>query len=65
MSFDFRETAIKSVAGDLDGHAIYVGNGSGDLASFDIRTGLELHEHLISCLSCFKFFLLFGCIFSP
>ncbi|XP_010549427.1 PREDICTED: WD repeat-containing protein 74 isoform X2 [Tarenaya hassleriana] len=39
LSFDFRETAIKSVAEDTDGNTIYVGNGSGDLASFDIRTG--------------------------
>ncbi|XP_010540526.1 PREDICTED: WD repeat-containing protein 74-like [Tarenaya hassleriana] len=39
LSFDFRETAIKSIAEDPDGHTIYVGNASGDLASFDIRTG--------------------------
>ncbi|XP_021759381.1 WD repeat-containing protein 74-like [Chenopodium quinoa] len=39
LSIDFRETPIKSVAEDLDGHTIYVGNGSGDLGSFDIRTG--------------------------
>uniref|UniRef100_A0A803M866 Uncharacterized protein n=1 Tax=Chenopodium quinoa TaxID=63459 RepID=A0A803M866_CHEQI len=38
LSIDFRETPIKSVAEDLDGHTIYVGNGSGDLSSFDIRT---------------------------
>ncbi|XP_027171090.1 WD repeat-containing protein DDB_G0290555-like isoform X2 [Coffea eugenioides] len=49
MSFDFRETAIKSVAGDLDGHAIYVGNGSGDLASFDIRTGKLLGSFIGKC----------------
>lgn len=39
LSVDFRETPIKAVAEDLDGHTIYVGNGSGDMASFDIRTG--------------------------
>ncbi|KAJ4821862.1 hypothetical protein Tsubulata_038435 [Turnera subulata] len=41
LSFDFRETPIKAVTEDQDGHTIYVGNGSGDLASFDIRTGTE------------------------
>lgn len=49
MSFDFRETAIKSVTGDLDGHTIYVGNGSGDLASFDIRTGKLLGSFIGKC----------------
>ncbi|XP_022736887.1 WD repeat-containing protein 74-like [Durio zibethinus] len=39
ISFDFRETPIKAVTEDLDGHTIYIGNGSGDLASVDIRTG--------------------------
>lgn len=41
MSLDFRETPIKALAEDLDGNKIYVGNGSGDLASFDIRTGMR------------------------
>ncbi|XVF49669.1 hypothetical protein PTKIN_Ptkin04bG0031600 [Pterospermum kingtungense] len=41
ISFDFRETPIKAVTEDLDGHTIYIGNGSGDLASVDIRTGLD------------------------
>ncbi|PQQ11800.1 WD repeat-containing protein 74 isoform X2 [Prunus yedoensis var. nudiflora] len=61
ISFDFRETAIKSVAEDLDGYTIYVGNGSGDLASFDIRTGkllgcflgsvqVHLKQHLTNVL---------------
>ncbi|ONI36423.1 hypothetical protein PRUPE_1G584300 [Prunus persica] len=49
ISFDFRETAIKSVAEDLDGYTIYVGNGSGDLASFDIRTGKLLGCFLGKC----------------
>ncbi|MED6136585.1 hypothetical protein PIB30_057424 [Stylosanthes scabra] len=39
LSFDFRETPIKALAEDIDGYSIYVGNGSGDMASFDIRTG--------------------------
>ncbi|XP_031271845.1 WD repeat-containing protein 74 [Pistacia vera] len=39
MSFDFRETPIKAVAEEPDSYNIYVGNGSGDLASVDIRTG--------------------------
>ncbi|KAJ6672268.1 hypothetical protein OIU85_013600 [Salix viminalis] len=39
LSFDFRETAIKAVTEDQDGHTLYIGNGSGDLASFDMRTG--------------------------
>ncbi|KAK3040610.1 hypothetical protein RJ639_026931 [Escallonia herrerae] len=41
ISFNFRETPIKAVAEDLDGNTVYVGNGSGDLASVDIRTGLD------------------------
>lgn len=40
VSFDFRETPIKALAEDIDGYSIYVGNGSGDLASVDIRTGI-------------------------
>ncbi|KAL2940281.1 WD repeat-containing protein 74 [Bienertia sinuspersici] len=39
LSIDFRETPIKAVTEDLDGNTIYLGNGAGDLASFDIRTG--------------------------
>ncbi|KAK9668878.1 hypothetical protein RND81_13G093600 [Saponaria officinalis] len=42
LSVDFRETPIKAVAEDLDGHTIYFGNGAGDLASIDIRTGKVL-----------------------
>ncbi|XVE56625.1 hypothetical protein DITRI_Ditri04bG0025700 [Diplodiscus trichospermus] len=49
ISFDFRETPIKAVAEDLDGHTIYVGNGSGDLASVDIRTGKLLGCFLGKC----------------
>ncbi|PSS02960.1 WD repeat-containing protein [Actinidia chinensis var. chinensis] len=39
ISIDFRESAIKAVAEDLDGNTVYIGTGSGDLASFDMRTG--------------------------
>ncbi|CAN6713654.1 unnamed protein product [Malus baccata var. baccata] len=49
ISIEFRETAIKYVAEDLDGYTIYVGNGSGDLASFDIRTGKLLGCFLGKC----------------
>ncbi|KAG4185659.1 hypothetical protein ERO13_A09G246200v2 [Gossypium hirsutum] len=49
VSFDFRETPIKAVAEDLDGHTVYIGNGSGDLASVDIRTGKLLGCFLGKC----------------
>ncbi|PON43628.1 Guanine nucleotide-binding protein, beta subunit [Parasponia andersonii] len=49
ISFDFKETPIRAVAEDLDGHTIYVGNGSGDLASFDMRTGKLLGSFLGKC----------------
>ncbi|CAI9754668.1 unnamed protein product [Fraxinus pennsylvanica] len=49
MSFDFRETPIKAVAEDLDGHTVYIGNGSGDLASVDIRTGKLLGCFIGKC----------------
>lgn len=49
MSVDFGETPIKAVAEDLDGHRVYIGNGSGDLASFDIRTGKLLGRFLGKC----------------
>ncbi|PKU59597.1 WD repeat-containing protein DDB_G0290555 [Dendrobium catenatum] len=39
VSFDFRESPIKVVKEDLNGHTVYVGTGTGDLASFDMRTG--------------------------
>ncbi|XP_060168076.1 uncharacterized protein LOC132598932 [Lycium barbarum] len=53
-SFDFRETPIKAVAVDVDGHTIYIGNGSGDLASFDIRTGKLLGSFLGKCSGSIK-----------
>ncbi|KAJ0751063.1 putative transcription factor WD40-like family [Helianthus annuus] len=49
MSFDFRETPIKAVTEDVDGNTIYIGNGSGDLASVDIRTGKLLGCFLGKC----------------
>ncbi|KAF3323782.1 WD repeat-containing protein [Carex littledalei] len=39
ISIDFRESPIKAVREDTDGHTVYVGTAIGDLASFDIRTG--------------------------
>ncbi|KAK1680345.1 hypothetical protein QYE76_041193 [Lolium multiflorum] len=39
ISVDFRESPIKAVAEDPDGHTVYIGTGTGDLASFDMRTG--------------------------
>ncbi|ESQ33938.1 hypothetical protein EUTSA_v10007651mg [Eutrema salsugineum] len=49
LSFDFRETAITAISEDPDGHTIYVGNASADLASFDIRTGKLLGSFLGKC----------------
>lgn len=40
MMFDYGESPIKSIAPDGDGNTVYVGTGSGDLACFDMRTGL-------------------------
>ncbi|KAL5060402.1 hypothetical protein RYX36_032006 [Vicia faba] len=42
LSIDFRETPIKALAEDIDGNTIYLGNGFGDMASVDIRTGKML-----------------------
>ena len=39
LSFDFKEYPIKVIREDLDGYTVFVGTGSGDLASFDMRTG--------------------------
>ncbi|XP_073056377.1 ribosome biogenesis protein NSA1-like [Primulina eburnea] len=49
MSIEFRDTPIKSVAEDLDGHTIHVGNGSGDLGSIDMRTGKLLGCFIGKC----------------
>ena len=56
LSVDFRETPIKAVAEDSDGYTIYCGNGSGDLSSIDIRTGildLTAEKRKASCLFMF------------
>ncbi|KAI4303358.1 hypothetical protein MLD38_039001 [Melastoma candidum] len=45
-SFDFGETPVKAVSEDLDGQTIYVGNGYGDLALFDLRTAKSVAELL-------------------
>ncbi|KAH6799226.1 Transducin/WD40 repeat-like superfamily protein [Perilla frutescens var. frutescens] len=49
MSIDFRETSIKAVSEDIDGNTIYIGNGSGDLASIDMRTGKLLGCFIGKC----------------
>ncbi|CAL0304592.1 unnamed protein product [Lupinus luteus] len=49
LSFDFRETPIKAVDADIDGYSVYVGNGTGDMASFDIRTGKLLGCFIGKC----------------
>jgi ribosome biogenesis protein NSA1 len=40
ISVDFRNSPIKAVAADPNGHAVYIGTGTGDLASYDMRTGM-------------------------
>lgn len=47
---EFREFAIESITEDLDGKTIYVGTESGDLAAFDMRTGLNGRSNLILLL---------------
>ncbi|ONK77735.1 uncharacterized protein A4U43_C02F10000 [Asparagus officinalis] len=49
ISVSFRETPIKAVTADPDGHTVYVGTSSGDLASFDIRTGKLLGCFIGKC----------------
>lgn len=39
MVMEFEELPIWSVAEDPSGHVVYAGNGVGDIASFDLRTG--------------------------
>ncbi|XP_030530148.1 WD repeat-containing protein 74 isoform X4 [Rhodamnia argentea] len=55
LSFDFRETPIKAVTEDIDGYTVYVGNGSGDLASFDMRTGKLLGCFLGKCSGSIRY----------
>ena len=40
ISFDYLESPIKAVEADSNGYSIFVGTGNGDLATFDMRTGL-------------------------
>ncbi|KAL8092811.1 hypothetical protein AgCh_034890 [Apium graveolens] len=54
ISFDFLEAPITAVTEDLDGRKVYVGNGSGDLASFDIRTGKLLGRFSGKCSGSIK-----------
>ncbi|CAA7026452.1 unnamed protein product [Microthlaspi erraticum] len=49
LSFDFPETAVTAICEDPDGHTIYVGNTSADLAAYDIRTGKLLGSFLGKC----------------
>ncbi|KAL7099275.1 hypothetical protein ACP275_09G073100 [Erythranthe tilingii] len=49
ISVDFRETPIKAICEDTDGNTIYIGNGSGDLASIDMRTGKLLGCFIGKC----------------
>lgn len=49
LSFDFREYPIKVIKEDLDGYTVFVGTGSGDLASFDTRTGKLLGSFKGKC----------------
>ncbi|GLJ36952.1 hypothetical protein SUGI_0747520 [Cryptomeria japonica] len=49
LSFSFQEHPIKVVEEDLDGYTVYVGTGSGDMASFDMRTGKILGSFKGKC----------------
>ncbi|ONM23902.1 WD repeat-containing protein 74 [Zea mays] len=49
VSVDFRESPIKAVAADPNGHDVYIGTGTGDLASFDMRTGKLLGCYIGKC----------------
>lgn len=49
ISVDFRESPIKAVAEDPNGHTVYIGTGIGDLASFDMRIGKLLGCYVGKC----------------
>ncbi|CAM0905984.1 unnamed protein product [Alopecurus aequalis] len=49
ISVNFKESPIKAVAEDPDGHTVYIGTVTGDLASFDIRTGKLLGCYVGKC----------------
>jgi ribosome biogenesis protein NSA1 len=51
MVMDFGELPIWSVAQDPAGHVVYAGNGGGDLASFDLRTGESGGERSGVCIA--------------
>ncbi|WOL07812.1 WD repeat-containing protein [Canna indica] len=49
ISVNFCESAVRAVCEDIDGYTVYVGNGTGDLASFDMRTGKLLGCFIGKC----------------
>ncbi|NP_001140808.1 uncharacterized protein LOC100272883 [Zea mays] len=49
ISVEFKESPIKAVAADPNGHDVYIGTGTGDLASFDMRTGKLLGCYFGKC----------------
>ncbi|GJN32396.1 hypothetical protein PR202_gb20903 [Eleusine coracana subsp. coracana] len=49
ISVDFRESPIKAVAADPNGYNVYIGTGTGDLASYDMRTGKLLGCYVGKC----------------
>uniref|UniRef100_A0A0A9EZ65 Uncharacterized protein n=1 Tax=Arundo donax TaxID=35708 RepID=A0A0A9EZ65_ARUDO len=49
VSVDFRESPVKAVAADPNGYDVYIGTGTGDLASFDMRTGKLLGCYVGKC----------------
>jgi hypothetical protein len=51
MVMDFGELPIWSIAEDPAGHIVYAGNGGGDLASFDLRTGESGIERSGICIA--------------
>ncbi|XP_031497015.1 uncharacterized protein LOC116262087 [Nymphaea colorata] len=53
-TIDFRESPIKVVTEDPDGFTVYVGNGTGDLASFDMRTGKMIGSFVGKCCGSIK-----------
>ncbi|CAN6466797.1 unnamed protein product [Victoria cruziana] len=53
-TIDFRESPIKVVTEDLDGFTVYVGNSTGDLAAFDMRTGKMFGSFVGKCCGSIK-----------
>ncbi|ERN08312.1 ribosome biogenesis protein NSA1 [Amborella trichopoda] len=54
IAFDFRESPIKVVTKDPDGHTVYIGTGSGDIANFDMRTGKSVGSFNGKCSGSIK-----------